>query len=397
MKDSVYTHPRAKNQNRALVLRLICTGRANTRSDLSRMTGLSKMTLSNIVGDLLAEDYICEIDRCTSGASQGRKPITLEISPGAPYVVGIFVARTECSLVVSTIGAALVKRVCFRLPADISADTLLEKLHDSYLELTQDVGRRILGIGIASIGPIDKAGGTILNPPDFYNMRNISIKAFFEEKSGLPVFFDNNMNASVLAEKLFGHGKELSNILYLGVLHGVGAGIISGGHLLEGPTGINGEIGHTSINFDGALCQCGNRGCLELYASIPRVVANALNEMKAMGLRENSAAFDWPQLVEAARGGDYYCLRALDRLCEYLTVGIVNLINLFDCEEVFLGHDIALAEGLVEAKLEQSVNQHIFAMNIKRVRVRMSAFGLNSPLVGSISLVMSSYFADAEL
>jgi predicted NBD/HSP70 family sugar kinase len=393
-KENPYTHSRAKSQNKSLVLKLICTGLANTRSDLARITGLSKMTLSNIVAELLAEDYVCEIDRSVIGASQGRTPVVLEVSPAAPQAVGVFIGRADCQLVVSTIDARLVKKTDFAIKPDFTEDILLKKLHESYAELVSGLQNRLLGIGITSIGPIDKVRGAILNPPDFYGMKNIMIKTFFEEKTGLPVCFDNNMNAAVLAEKLFGYGKELSDILYLGVTHGVGAGIISCGNLMDGPSGINGEIGHTSVNFDGALCQCGNRGCLELYASIPRIVEGAVREMKEAGVAVSESDYDWPQLVEDARGGEYYSLRALRRLCEYLAVGIINMVNILDSEEVFLGHDIALAEGLVERHLEQIVNGRIFASDIKALRVRMSAFGTQAPLVGSICLVLNSLFGN---
>ncbi|MCL2034236.1 MAG: ROK family protein [Oscillospiraceae bacterium] len=395
-KEKIYTHTRAKKQNTSFVLKLICTKRANTRSNLARLTKLSKMTLSNIVAELIAEDYIIEIDRSVSRASKGRTPIVLKPSPNAPLSVGIFISRVDCQLVMSTIDAKIVKSESFAIQPDITKDMLLEKAYESYLNLVLGTDRKILGIGITSIGPIDKAHGVILNPPDFYGMENIAVKAFFEDKTGLPVYFDNNMNAAVLAEKLFGHGKELSDILYLGVTNGVGAGIISNGNLLDGSSGINGEIGHTTINFDGTLCQCGNRGCLEYYASIPHIVESALREMQEAGVAVNKNTYNWPCLVELAREGEYYSLRALNRLCEYLAVGIINTVNMLDCDEIFLGHDIALAEGLVERHLERLVNDRIFASNIKSLRVRVSAFGVQTPLIGSICLALNSLFGSSN-
>ena len=395
-KENSYTHHRVKNQNMSLVLKLIYTKRANTRSELARLTGLSKMTLSNIVAELLAEDYISERDRSIYGASQGRIPIELEISPRAPHAVGVFLGRVECLLVLSTIDAKFIKTTRFDIKSDMTKEILLDHLRRGYMELVSETRNRVIGIGIASIGPIDKMRGLILNPPDFFGMKNISIKEFFEEISRLPVYFDNNMNAAALAEKMFGNGKTLSDLLYIGVMHGVGAGIIAGGNLLNGPSGVNGELGHTTINFDGAPCQCGNRGCLELYATIPRIVEGAISEMKQAGIMIDEKTFDWPQLVTKAREGEYYSLRALNRLCEYLVVGIVNLVNLLDSEEVFLGHDIALAEGLIEKKLEQIVNKRIFANNIKTLRIRMSAFGTQAPLVGSVCLVLNNLLRNGD-
>lgn len=391
MEKNTYTLTKGRSQNTTTILKLVCTGRATTRADIARVTGLSKMTVSNIVAELLEKGFFAEIGRELPGVSQGRKAIELEISQTAPCVVGIFIGRITCSVVVSTIDAHLIGKVSFDFPSGITEKQLLDGLYEMYKAQTENLNRKILGIGIASIGPLDTAQGTILNPPDFYGIKNIGIREFFRQKTGLFVSFDNNMRAAVLAEKLFGYGKETSNILYLGVTHGVGAGVIVADQLLDSPTGVNGEVGHTSIKFDGQLCSCGNRGCLEMYAGIPQITQSAVAEMESGGVAV-PANYDWPKLVELARQGEYYSVRALKRLSEYLSVAIVNLVNLFDSVEVFLGHDIALAEGLIEQELEDIVNRRIFAADIKTVKIRMSYFGAEAPLIGSICLPLECLF-----
>ena len=386
-----FTNPSLKNHNRLLILKLVCTGEARTRSALVKKTLLSKMAVTNIVNEFIDEKILCEV--CEGEIQgRGRKPMIIEVSPDAPLVAGVFLGRDDCSVVLCSMDARILKVACFALGPDmaLSSDLLLEKLYAAYTDAALGAGHRVLGIGIASLGPIDKAKGVILNPPDFYGLSNIDIKTFLEGKTGLPVFLDNDMNASALAEKMFGHGKSLNDFIYMGVLRGMGVGIILDGRLVASSTGIFGGIGHASIKFDGPLCPCGNRGCLELYTSLPIIVKKAAEQMRQAGC--HTIPVDWSELVSLARENDYYALKALDEFCDYLALGIVNLVNIVDCGEVFLGNDVALAEGLIEKKLEEHVNRYIFSSPRRPVRIRMSAFGQRAPLVGSVCLVLNSIF-----
>lgn len=387
MTGRTYAHNKLKSSNLSLVMRLICTGQANTRGALSKITGLSRMTVTNLVNELIDTKYL-HIAGQTEGASlQGRKAGILEVSPHAPKVVGIFIERDACRLILSTIDAKIIRQDEMALWQGITGQELLDTLGVRYRKLVEGVPE-LLGIGIASIGPVDRENGVILSPPDFWGLENIPVKSYFEALDDPPVYFDNNMNAAVLAEQIFGKGRGIKNIAYVGVLRGVGAGIVSDGQLLRGPTGIVGEIGHTTINFLGPLCQCGNRGCLELYTSLPVIVQSANEEIARHEKTALYGALDWPKLVVLARRGDHFCMRALDDLCELLSIGLINLVNTFDCEHIFLGHDIALAEGLIEAHLEELVNRRILAVGFKRVQITMSAFGRQAPFIGSVCLAL---------
>lgn len=383
----------SKVKNKYNILRLICTGENITRAYLTETTGLSKMTITNIVNELTHDNYIMEIEKKDLGSSvQGRKPMIIDVSPNAPYVAAIYIGRDYCKLAIYNIKAVMLKLFQIELTGIGTVERLLNKLTAFYDQLVSNLNHRLLGIGISSIGPINKLDGIILNPPNFYGLENIRIKEHFEHHTGLPVCFDNSMNASALAEKLFGYGRKYDNFVYLGILRGVGAGIISNGHLLNGHTGINGEIGHTSINFDGPLCSCGNRGCLELYTSTSTVVENTRALMQKAGLIDGLDFFEWEELASNACKGEQYSLQSLDEFCRYLSIGIVNLVNLFDCDVVFLGHEIALVAGLIEEKLSKLVNERIFSRKVHKVEIKMSYFGVNAPIVGAACNVLYRLF-----
>jgi len=382
-----------KIKNKYNILRLICTGENITRTYLTETTGLSKMTITNIVNELVQENYIMEIEKMDLGGSvQGRKPMIIDISPDAPYVAAIFIGRDYCKLAIYNIKAVMLKFFQIDLAGINTVERLLNKITVYYDQLVYNLDHSLLGIGISSIGPINKSEGILLNPPNFYGLENIEIKEHFERHTGLPVYFDNSMNSSALAEKLFGYGREYDNFVYLGILHGVGAGVISDGHLLNSRTGINGEIGHTSINFNGPLCSCGNKGCLELYTSTTTIVRNARKLMQENGIAGEQELLGWEDLALNAHKGDQYALQAIDEFCHYLSIGIVNLVNLFDSDVVFLGHEIALIKGLIEDKLASLVNARIFARRAHRVEIKMSYFGVNAPIVGAACNVLYKLF-----
>jgi len=250
----------------------------------------------------------------------------------------------------------------------------------------------LLGVGISSIGPIDKVSGMILNPPDFHGLSNIPIKHFFEELTGLPVFFDNDMSSAALAESMFGQGKELSNFAYIGVTRGVGAAVMSNGSLVTGSTGINGEVGHTSIKYDGPMCFCGNRGCLELYTSIPVIVKKVEIAMKEAKLMPESEELKWHDFLRHAKNGEYYTMKVLDEFCEYISVAIINLVNLFDCDEIFFGHEIASVFELIDSRLTELIGNRLFSCAVREIKIKQSAFGENAPLTGSACIVLNELF-----
>ena len=225
-------------------------------------------------------------------------------------------------------------------------------------------------------------------------MKSIPIKQLLEKEFGYEVNVDNDMNASALAEKLYGKAREISSFVYLGVTNGIGAGIITNDLLFAGDMGFSGEIGHTTINYEGPKCACGNTGCLELYASIPEIISQARNSI-ALGmdsvLRELEV-IEWSDIIKYAETGDKLALNLIDRLCLYISIGLVSLANLFDPKIIYLGHDIALAGNLVTQRLEANLNDKIISSKYKKIPIEISAFGDKAPVVGTTAIVLDRLF-----
>lgn len=247
-----------KLKNRMLVLSHIATHDKISRVDIARLTGLSKMTVGSIVTELISAGLAEETNVPRFSAASGRKPIMLTLTPDSPCLCGILIKRGLCQIILSDLGGKIFFRRESSYPALHSAQDLLEILWNLLDQCFQSTSRKILAIGISSLGPVDSQEGMLLKPPYFYGIENLPLVPLVREKTGLPVFLVNDATAGALSEKLFGAGISLSNFAYLHIMNGIGAGFVLNHALYDGDSGQSGEIGHTSINFNGPLCACGN-------------------------------------------------------------------------------------------------------------------------------------------
>lgn len=372
-----------KGTNRTLILKHICTSKGISRIELAKLTGLTKMTLTNITNELIGAGFICETDEpeCeTVSNSVGRRPISLTIAPDSPVAAGVWVSRDFCGGVLTDLKANILAQKKIPLSEEDDNASLLEKIVSCARHLCLQTERRILGIGICSLGPLNLAQGIILKPTNFHGIANVPVCETVSAELGIPAFLEKDMNASALAERYFGKGRAISNFIYLGITNGIGAGIISSGELFHGGSGFSGEFGHTSIDYGGIRCHCGNNGCIECYASIPGILGRSPRPAAELG-----------DLIALAQSSD--CAREyLADICAKLATALVNIANLLDPSAIIIGHEGYYFSDAMLRTIESALNQRILASGYKKIRVIRSAFGDSSPLVGAATVVMDSVF-----
>ena len=324
-----------------------------SRIRLSKLTGLTKMAVTNIINELLEEGIVQEVG-VQMDVSLGRRPVNLDIVPGCKLYLGLYISRNYLYAVVGDIKGTIFLE---------GRTALLDETNESLLEKTFRLCDRMLkkksgiqSIGISCIGPLDAAKGVILNPPNFYHVADLPIVQSLEERYRLPVYLEKDMNTSVLAEKYFGKAKDIADFIYIGVTNGIGAGMMFDNKLYTGERGFGGEFGHICVDPGGKRCSCGNRGCLEMYASVPR---------------------EGKMDVETA--------------CHYLAVGVTTLINLFDPKRIYIGHDIARLRNKPVRLLKEYISQNYISRDFKDIPIELSAFGDKSPIHGALALCVASY------
>ncbi len=210
----------------------------------------------------------------------------------------------------------------------------------------------VLAFGISSPSPADIPNGIITNPPNNPFWHNVPIKSYLEKELGIRGFFENDANCGALAEWYFGAGRGTSDMIYLTMSTGIGAGIIAGGKLIQGKSFLAGEIGHAVLVPFGRLCNCGLKGCYEAYAG-GRALAQRMQEELAGEIDHPMLKFakdrrlenlDLLSLEQAARANVEYAVKLWDEMCLRDAQAYGILMNVFNPEKIVLG-TIAYAAG----------------------------------------------------
>lgn len=345
-----------KEYNRKLVLRLL-RYQPLSRAEIARKTGLTRASTSLIAAELLNEGLVREMPPVAN--PRGRTSTPLMLCPEAYYVIGIYLNRDGCSAGLVDAGGNIISSGEIRITKD---GDKLEPLQRTILQLSQTEGiqrDRLLGIGISAPGPLDGESGRILNPPRFNLWHQVEIGPLLQEATGLPVFLANNATclAAYHCGRPEGHGS--SNFLLLLVDSGVGSGVISKGKVLKGAGYFTSELGHTTIRYDGRPCACGNIGCLEEYAAIPKLLSG-------------TPFRGWREVVDAL-DGDPEAAYLLAQEAEYLSAAIVNLTNLVRIDTVLLAGDLVYGAEHIIPLIERRVNRRCLRYGCQPVRVYPSA------------------------
>ena len=380
-----------KRKNLCLLLRHVAQGTALTRAELARITGLSKMTVSNLVAELIRDGFL-EDSSCFSVSAPGRPPMELRLAAGAPLLCGMLIKRGLCQVVLADLcGVVIEKETYLCDEKNFTAEQLTKTLLRGFDTVTARTKCRVAAIGIASIGPVDTVTGTILDPADFSGIRDLPIVQEIQQATSLPAFLMNDANAGALAETLYGWGKELRSFVYLHIMNGIGAGLTLEGTVHNGDHGQAGELGHTSINFTGPLCACGSRGCLDLYANLA-TMRRVTGELSSRFTRSPLGRMEspvWEDYMEGARKGDPLALAVLDDFCDYLYHALVNLLNTLDVSTVIIGYPGPKDCHIVEELLDQRLKK---VSRYRDIRLLHSSFWGDAPLVGAAAVAADKIF-----
>lgn len=332
-----------KAQNQRLVLDLLRTG-PRSRAEMAHATGLTRASLSLIADELLAEGLIRENGTTSSGA--GRNAILLEIVPNARYAIGVNISRSDVRIGLISLGGDLLQAHSLHKTPSEPQSTLNEVARIVKLIATQIPDPKLLGVGICAPGPLDHKTGRMLNAPNFAPWHGVEVCSILHAHTGLPTLLENVSNAYALEEQYFGAAKGLSNFIRLQVDEGIGSGIVVADQLYRGRSGIGSELGHTTIQYNGKQCACGNRGCLEQYASLPTLL-------------ENSPYPNWAALINGYRQGEAIAQALLLSEVEYLCAALINAFNLFDLERIIIGGELAQTPELLHALAHEVADRAI--------------------------------------
>jgi glucokinase-like ROK family protein len=357
-----------------------------SRAELARSTGLSRSTVSTLVADLIDAGLATERSGDESAPHEvhaGRPPVMISLNSSAGLALGIDFGHRHLRVAVSDLSHSVLAETWREMDVDHSAEHGLDAAADFVAQVLDEAGAdraRVLGVGMGLPGPIDTATGTVQSSAILPGWVGVDARAEASRRLRMPVEVENDANLGALAELVWGAGQGKSDVAYIKVSTGIGAGLISGGRLQHGIAGTAGEIGHTVLVEGGPVCRCGNRGCLETLAS-----ARAIAELLSTSRREEIST---RRLLELAAAGDAAAQRLIGDAGRAIGVAVANLCNLLNPQCVIVGGDLSGAGELLLDPLRRSVRRNAIPSAVEGLEIVPGVLGERAELLGALALVM---------
>lgn len=391
-----YAYVRRLNQIK--ILNLIRERKSISRADIAKITGLSPPTVTRAVGELIKPHRLA-IEVGEGQSQGGRPPVLVRFNGEQNLVIGIDLGTTQIHGVLSDLDGKVISEI--RIPTDVQtgADGVLKRVENVIGRLVEDScvdARRILGIGMAVAGLIDRDRKIVTFSPDF-GWKNVDIRRALSTEPDMPIIFDNVTRVMALGELWYGVGKRFSNFVCINVGYGIGSGIIIDGKPLHGAEGFAGEFGHFTLDKDSPVrCKCGNYGCLEALASghaIGVSAQSALAEGRASVLRDmchnDVNAVNAEMVAAAAKQGDGVAREVFLQAMEYLGTGIAGLITLLNPQAVVIGGGVSQAGDLFFGSIREQVAKRAMNKHGASVKILPVTLGMRSAVMGAVSLILN--------
>ncbi|NLW49457.1 MAG: ROK family protein [Candidatus Brocadiaceae bacterium] len=249
----------------------------------------------------------------------------------------------------------------------------------------------VRGVGVGSPGTIDIANGVVLFSPNLVGWHDIPLRGLIEDGLGMRCVIDNDANVAALAEQWVGVGQGAGSLVLLTLGTGIGGGIVLDGRIWHGGRGVAGEVGHMSIHPDGPVCGCGNRGCLEAYASATAMVRR-MRETIAAGtptvLAEHADELTAARIHAAAVAGDQAARENIEQTGRYLGLGVSNLMHILNPEAVAFSGGVTAAGEMLLDPVRREVRWRTLEASRRDVRISLSALPEDAGLIGAARCFM---------
>lgn len=389
----------SKKINRALVLKKIYNNKPISRADLSKLSSLTAASLTKITEEFIKLGLIKEIGKIKT--FQGRKPVLLDVNSEGFYIIGIDLGMKSMSAAILNLNIDVKKKIVFEKEI-LNGENYINKVIDLIENLIRSSGigiKKVLGIGMSVVGPINtkinEAYGFSVSKP-YYNWSKVHLRENIYKKFKIPVYADNSIIASALAESWLGCGKNIDNFAVLSFGEGVSAGFVLNGRLYRGNGDIVAEIGHTTIDVNGPQCDCGNLGCLETFIKNDAI----FKRFKEMQLRYSDSKLAKLKIYKTEDIYNYHDKNdpiyrdILNYLIEYLSIAAINLINIIGPKMVIIStNELENIEiDYITNEVKKIVQKRIYPVIRNKVEIIASKLKSDSQLVGAGFLVLDKYF-----
>ena len=374
-----------RNQGRHLVFTHIRNNEQAARIDIANATGLSPATVTAITAELISEGLIEETQRTSDqgqsrdqsqskpqGQSRrGRPRVDLKLRGQAHLVAGLKLAAKHTTAVILDLEGRQLGEAQMPTPSlTVSATQATEMVRSLTEQAATSAGLSLQDLSAVGVGlpGLIKAETGFVDWSPMLEEQQVNLQAMFNAALPVPVFIENDANLVAIAELWFGFGRDEPDFLVVTIEQGVGLGIVLDGKIYRGTQGFGAEFGHMKVQLEGALCRCGQRGCLEAYISDYALLREA--DLFSHWNTETPDESRLARLYDNAKKGDHTAQSIFDRASRMFAMGLANLINLFDPSLVILSgeqmrFDYLYAQTVFDAVKKSTIQKGHHAPEIR--------------------------------
>ncbi len=389
---------RVQTLNRSLIINIIRQSGTVSRAELARRSNLKQATITNITKELIELGYVRETGYLQGQG--GRRSVGLTIDETHYRTIAARLTRQHVTVGLFTILGTELSEERTQISVAQGPEEALNRLARVVNAMVKQAGHdKVLGFGLAVPGPFIRPESRIALVTGFPNWEHVMLQEALEKRIDLPLLLEHDTTPAALAEWWIGVGKseKYQSMIALIGGQGVGAGIINNGRILLGSLGTAGEIGHHSIDYNGPQCECGNRGCLELYTSTSAIVKAYRRELELSKRLSIPRDISYEDIAGEFLRGDEPATKVVNDMARYLSFGLVNMVNTLNPDLIVIGDEWAILGDpfvdLVRLHLKPRLVPEIYAA----LAVKLSAFSDDASIRGMAMMVADEFSPSSRI
>jgi len=383
--DAEVSPPNLRQVGRLRVLEALYRLPGTARTELVRVTGLSRATVSSVVDELIRSGMVVEFEELsdTRPVTTGRPPVLLTLSQSAAFAIGLDFGHDHIRVAVCDLSGNAVVDDWSAAEVDYSPENsfdLAQSLVSKALGRAGVDPGRLLGVGMGLAAPMNGQTGELHAEGILPGWRGIRPAQEMETRLGIPVQLENDANVGALGERAFGAAMGADNVIYVRLSAGIGAGLILDGRPYTGAGGLAGELGHVFVQEEGLICRCGNRGCLETVASstaVTRLLEQSLSQCVTL-----------EKLLEMVAAGDRGAIRSVTDAGHAIGRALAGFVNALNPETIVVGGELSAAGSALLDPLTAAVRLYSVAPSAAMVKIVPGMLGDRAEVLGAAALLL---------
>ncbi len=377
------SHSSMRKSNRLLVVKMIKDLGPISRADISRKTGLTKSTVSEIVSYFMDMGIVKEVG-AKSRYGIGRKGILLDMDSGDHLIVGYDVGTINSRVILTNLKGEIIREKRFKTTR--GEKDLIEQIEKSILDIAREDWEKIVEIGFGVPGMVDHKTGMIIHSPNL-GVRNFPFLNVISDVVKKRVVMEHNVKLMMIAEMVYGSAKNHSNVLLINIGPGIGSSFVSEGHLVRGSRNFSGEIGHITVVPDGDVCRCGRRGCLETVSAAWGIV----RQYEKKSGEKLLDMYDANEVAKRAKNGDKNAIEVFRDAGKYLGRVLAYTANILDPEIILIGGGLSKSWDLMSEDLEIEFEENIIPPLQGNIDISISSLGEFSTAIGASTIAIDDF------